>query len=145
MTMLPEIQFTEARNQFSSLYDSVFDAFNPTIVKRKRTEEIALLRVDLLKAVLSRFTLNVEVLSEEDGSFTLALDQLELYANSDSLEHTVSDFIQDVKIYAQDYMARPQLFLQSPNRKMHFPYILRILLCENDEEIRGLLEFNYAS
>lgn len=52
MTMLSEIQFTEARNQFSTLYDSVFNSFNPTIVKRKQTEQVALLRVDLLKMVL---------------------------------------------------------------------------------------------
>lgn len=50
-----------------------------------------------------------------------------------------------LKAYAQDYSARPQLFLQAPNRKSHFPYVLRVLLCENDEEIRGLLEFSDAS
>ncbi|MEM5817897.1 MAG: exoribonuclease R, partial [Desulfitobacterium hafniense] len=33
---------------------------------------------------------------------------------------------------------RSQLFLHSPNRTHHFPYILRIMLCENDDEIRAL-------
>lgn len=145
MTMLSEIQFTEARNQFSALYDTVFYTFNPTIIKRKQTEEIALLRVDLLKMVLSKFTFNPEILPEEDGSITLALDQLELYTNSDSLDDATLDLVQDLKAYAKDYSSRPQLFLQAPNRKSHFPYVLRILLCENDEEIRGLLEFSNAS
>lgn len=145
MTMLSEIQFTEARNQFSAIYDTVFNTFNPTIIKRKQTEEIALLRVDLLKMVLSKFTFNPEILPEEDGSFTLALDQLELYTNSNSLDNATLDLIQDLKTYAQDYSARPQLFLQAPNRKSHFPYVLRVLLCENDEEIRRLLEFSDAS
>ncbi|MBC2723794.1 MAG: exoribonuclease R, partial [Desulfosporosinus sp.] len=26
-----------------------------------------------------------------------------------------------------------------PNRTHHFPYVLRIMLCENDEEIRTLI------
>lgn len=82
---------------------------------------------------------------EEDASFTLALDQLELYANSNSLEAATLELIQDLKVYAQDYIERSQFFLQAPNRKSHFPYVLRVLLCENDEEIRGLLEFNDAS
>lgn len=144
MTMLNEVQFTEARNRFSTLYDEVFDAFSPAIVRRKNSEEIALLRVDLLKMVLARFVFNPEVIHEEDGSVTLALDQMELYVNNSSLEAAVRDLVEDLKIYARDYMERPQLFLQAPNRKGHFPFILRVLLCENDEEIRSLLELKNA-
>jgi len=36
-------------------------------------------------------------------------------------------------------MDRSQLFLQAPNRKSHFPYVLKVLLCDNDEEILALL------
>jgi len=139
MTMLSELQFTEARNQFSTLYDSVFNSFNPAIVKRKQTEQVAMLRVDLLKMVLEGYKLNPEVIKEDDGSITLALDSLEIYANNSTLDLAANDLIQDLKIYAQDYLDRSQLFFHAPNRKPHFPYILRILLCENDEEIKTLL------
>jgi PHD/YefM family antitoxin component YafN of YafNO toxin-antitoxin module len=137
--MLSELQFTEARNQFSTLYDSVFYSFNPTIIKRKQTEQVALLRVDLLKMVLIDYKLNPEVIKEEDGSITLALDSLEMYANNSTLDLAARDLIEDLKIYAQDYMNRSQLFLQAPNRKIHFPYVLKVLLCNNDEEILALL------
>ena len=139
MTMLSELQFTEARNQFSTLYDSVFNSFNPAIVKRKQTEQVAMLRVDLLKMVLEDYKLNPEVMQEDDGSVTLALDSLELYANNSTLDLATKDLIEDLKIYAQDYLDRSQLFFHSPNRKPHFPYVLKILLCDNDEEIRKLL------
>ena len=137
--MLSELQFTEARNQFSTLYDSVFNSFNPAIVKRKQTEQVAMLRVDLLKMVLEDYKLNPEVIQEDDGSVTLALDSLELYANNSTLDLATKDLIEDLKIYAQDYLDRSQLFFHSPNRKPHFPYVLKILLCDNDEEIRKLL------
>jgi len=55
--MLTELQFTEARSQFSTLYDSVFNSFNPAIVNRKQTEQVAMLRVDLLKMILEDYTL----------------------------------------------------------------------------------------
>ncbi|GAB6151910.1 hypothetical protein JCM17380_06600 [Desulfosporosinus burensis] len=139
MTMLSELQFTEARNQFSTLYDSVFNSFNPTIVKRKQTEQVALLRVDLLKMVLVDYKLNPEIIKEDDGSITLALDSLEIYANNSTLDLAANDLIEDLKVYAQDYMDRSQLFLQAPNRKSHFPYVLKVLLCENDKEILALL------
>jgi PHD/YefM family antitoxin component YafN of YafNO toxin-antitoxin module len=137
--MLSELQFTDARNHFSTLYDSVFNSFNPTIIKRKQTEQVALLRVDLLKMVLEDYKLNPEVIQEDDGSITLALDSLEMYANNSTLDLAAKDLIEDLKIYAQDYMDRSQLFFHSPNRKPHFPYILKTLLCYDDLEIRTLL------
>ncbi len=139
MTMLSEIQFTKARNQFSTLYDSVFNSFNPAIIKRKQTEQVALLRVDLLKMVLRDYDLKPEIIQEGDGSVTLALDSLEMFANNSTLDLAASDLVEDLKLYAQDYMDRSQLFLQAPNRKSHFPFVLKVLLCDNDEEIRTFL------
>lgn len=139
MTMLSELQFTEARNQFSTLYDSVFNSFNPTIVKRKQTEQVALLRVDLLKMILADYKLNPEIIQEDDGSITLALDSLEMYANNSTLDLAACDLVEELKIYSQDYIDRSQLFLQAPNRKSHFPYVLKVLLCDSGTEIRALL------
>jgi len=133
--MLSEINLTEARKGFSSLYDQVFNTFKPTIINRK-----LVLRVDLQKMLLSHFSLKPEIITEDDNSVTLALDQLELYVNGNTLEKAIEILINDLKFYAQDYIQRSQLFLHAPNRRSHFPYILRVLLCNNDEEIRSLLE-----
>lgn len=138
--MLDELQFTDARKEFTSMYNEVFNSYKPMIIKRKQAEEVLLLRTDLQKMLLSKFTLKPEILHEEDGSVTLALDILEMYVNNETLEKARIDLIQDLKNYAQDYIDRSQLFLNAPNRRSHFPYVLRILLCDNDEEIRNLLE-----
>lgn len=141
MTMLSELNLTDARKGFSALYDEVFNAFQPTIVKRKKSEEVLMLRVDLQKMLLSHFSLKPEVITEDDNSITLALDQLEIYVNAANTEEAIIELITDLKFYAQDYMQRSQLFLHAPNRRSHFPYVLRILLCDNDEEVRNLLDF----
>lgn len=138
--MLNELQFTEARNQFSNLYDSVYNSFNPAIVKRKNTEQVALLRLDMLKMLLKDYKFVPEIIQEDDGSITLALDVLEIYANNDTLELAMKDLIEDLKLYAQDFLTRSQLFLHAPNRAHHFPYVLKIMLCDNDEEIQAMLE-----
>ena len=140
--MLTEVNFTEARNNFSSLYDQVFNTFKPAIINRKKTEQVLLLRADLQKMLLSCFSLNPEVITEDDNSVTLSLDQLEIYVNGNTLEEAIKILINDLKFYAQDYIQRSQLFLHAPNRRSHFPYVLRILLCDNDEEIRSLLELD---
>ena len=89
--------------------------------------------------VLTDYKLNPEIIKEDDGSITLALDSLEIYANNSTLDLAACDLIEDLKVYSQDYMDRSQLFLQAPNRKSHFPYVLKVLLCDSDTEIRALL------
>lgn len=138
--MLSELNLTEARKSFSSLYDQVFNTFKPTIISRKKSEKVLVLRVDLQKMLLSHFSLKPEIISEDDNSVTLSLDQLELYVNGNTLEEAIKILSDDLKFYAQDYVKRSQLFLHAPNRRSHFPYVLRVLLCDSDEEIRGLLE-----
>jgi hypothetical protein len=90
--------------------------------------------------LLANYSLKPEVLPEEDGSTTLALDQLEIYVNGKTTEDAINEFIEELKTYANDFIERSQLFLNAPNRRSHFPYILRVLLCDTNEEIRSLLE-----
>jgi hypothetical protein len=138
--MLSELNLTDARKGFSSLFDEVFNTFKPTVIKRKKTEEILLLRVDLQKMLLSHFSLRPEIITEDDNSATLTLDQLDIYVNGTTLDKAINELIEDLKFYSQDYIQRSQLFLHAPNRRSHFPYVLRIMLCETNEEIRNLLE-----
>jgi len=138
--MLTELSITEARRNISSLNDKVFNAFQPGIINRKSSEQVLALRADLQKMILSNFSLQPKIISEADHSVTLALDQLEIYVNGSTLEQAVKALIDDLKFYAQDYVKRSQLFLNAPNRRSHFPYVLRVRLCDNDDEIRDLLE-----
>lgn len=145
MTMLTEVKFTEARNQLSSLYDLVFHDYTPAVIRRKQSEEVAVMRVDLLKNLLSNYDFGLAITHESDGSITLSLDCVELYANADNLEKAMDELIEDLKFYANDFIQRSQLFFNAPNRKEHFPYLFRVLLCENDTEIKQLLVPDHAS
>ena len=134
--MLKELTITDARKQLSNLFDSAYNEYKPVMVKRKQTEEVLILRKDLQQMILSDFTLKPEVLREEDGSVTLSLD-----VNAEDKQKAEEELIKELKIYAQDYIQRSQLFLNAPNRRAHFPYVMRILLCEDDKELHQMLEY----
>lgn len=138
--MLQEHQFSEARRQFSALYDSIYNALKPVVIRRGRQEEVLLLRKDMLKSLLEKFSLKAVAFEEEDGSVTLALDELDIAVNAPSLEEAVNELVQELKLYARDYLDRAQLFLNAPNRRHHLPYILRVALCNSDEEVKDLVE-----
>lgn len=138
--MLAEYQFTEARRELSGIYNRVFNALTPVVIKRKQNEQVLVIRPDLEQEILARYSLKPEVLQEDDGSITMALDALELAVNAPTKEESLQALVEDLKFYARDYMERSQLFLHSPNRRQHLPYLLRVLLCNSDAEIRSLLE-----
>ena len=140
--MLAEYQFTEARKDFSGLYNRVFNALTPVVIRRKQNEEVLVIRPDLEQEILTRYSLKPEVIMEDDGSITLALDDLELAVNAPTKDEAIRELVVDLKLYACDFMERSQLFLNSPNRRQHLPYLLRVLLCNSDAEIRSLLELD---
>jgi hypothetical protein len=138
--MLTEINFTNARKTFTDIYDSVWHRYLPVIINRHQDEEVLLLRRELQQEILKAYRLLPEILPEKDGSVTAAINELDIAVNKPTLEEAVNELVKELKIYAQEYIDRLQLFLNAPNRKGHFPYVLRVLLCENDQEVKSLLE-----
>lgn len=138
--MLREINFTNARKTFTDIYDSVWHRHLPVIINRHQNEEVLLLRRELQQEILKAYSLKPEILPEEDGSVTVALNELEIAVNGPNVDEAINELVRELKVYAQDYLDRLQLFLNAPNRKGHFPYILRVLLCDSDQEIKSLLE-----
>jgi len=138
--MLTEIKFTNARKTFTDIYDNVWHRYLPVIINRHQNEEVLLLRRELQQDILKAYHLKPEILPEKDGSVTVALNEIDIAVNATSLDGTLDELVKEMKIYAQDYLDRLQLFLNAPNRKTHFPYVMRILLCDSDQEIKSLLE-----
>jgi len=138
--MLSERSLTDARKDFSRVFNEVYNAFRPMVITRNKSEKLLLMRTDIIKELFSCYSLKPEVIEETDGSTTLSLDALDVYVNSETLDSAREQLIEDLMFYAQDYVQRSQLFLHAPNRRSHFPYVLRILLCDNKEELKKLLE-----
>ena len=136
---LKEASFSEARSQLSRLFDEVIEDLRPVLIRRKGREEALLLRRDNLEVLLEPFTLTVQVMPEDDGSVTIAVDELEWAINAPTREAAVEELLEDLRQYAGDYLARAPVFLRAPNRRTHFPYVLRILLASTDEQIRRML------
>ena len=80
--------------------------------------------------------LRAQVIHEDDGSVTVAVDRLEWAVNAPSQEAAVRELIQDLRQYAEDHVTRAELYLRAPNRRGHFPYVLQILQAATDERVR---------
>lgn len=138
--MLGELNFSEARKQFTHFFNQVHDEAKPYVIRRHQHEEVIALRLDLQKLALTCLCFQPEILPEDDGTVTLALDVLDMAVNAATIEEAKQELTADLIDYARDYVERAVLFLASPNRRHHFPHVLRILLCEDAAEVRQLLE-----
>jgi hypothetical protein len=141
MTMLAEMKFTEVRNNFTSVIDQV-QRLSPVVVKPRKQSEAStfLLNEALVQQLLQGITFKVKLFQEEDGSVTLGMDELELYVNGDTEEKAFEELAEDAMVYAQDYMRDPHRYFNAPNRRSHFPYLFKVLLCNNKEEVKQLLK-----
>lgn len=138
--MLSELKFTEARNSLTSVIDRVQDLFPVVIKPRKQSEShTLLLNETLVRQILQNFKFRIAVYQEDDGSVTLGMDDLELYVNGDCEEHAIDQLVEDLLTYAKQYMENPSRYFSAPNRRHHFPYLLKVLLCNNHEEVKQLL------
>lgn len=138
--MLMEVNFTNARKTLSEIYDSVWHRYHPVIINRRQNEKVIVLRRELQQDILQAYHFKPEILLEKNGSVTAALDEVDIAVNCPNKEAALDELVKELRLYAQDYLDRSQFFLNAPNRKEHFPYVLRVTLCNDDSEIRSLLE-----
>ncbi|KKM09674.1 hypothetical protein SY88_17485 [Clostridiales bacterium PH28_bin88] len=136
----------EARRDLSALYDEITTLGREVVVinaKSKNRDSISLVKTALLEEWLGIYGFSPEVfLDEETRTWNVHINELGLYAYADTREEAIEQAIDLVSDYTADYLERLQLFLNIPDRRKHYPYIIRISHCRNRNELQKVLELN---
>lgn len=130
--MKTALKATYVRRNWSKFIDDV-KWVKPAFIKRNR-DIIAVLPFDLLEFILKEYILTIKVVQEEDGSFTGISNEMDIIANSPDIESLKVEIAKELLEYSDEYMNEFRLYYNSPNRKNHFPYILRTTLASDDIE-----------
>lgn len=140
MTMLTEVKFSDARANLTGVIDSVQNLI-PMVIKPRKSSETNTIMLSqvMLGILLNNFKFDLDIIVEDDESFTLSLDTLELYVNAKTKESAMAELVEDVLGYAQRYIQNPAMYLNAPNRRGHLPYVLRVLLCDSPEQVAQLI------
>lgn len=128
---------TKVRKNFGSFIDQVVHS-KPLVVKRNRDylAAISLAHLDFLLTPY-QFTLDYEI--EADGSYSGSLKEIDLVINAPSLEELKTEIAQELMEYAIEYMNEFEMYYNASNRKVHFPYVLRLIIQKDNDSIRGLI------
>lgn len=139
MLMHATLSATDVRKNWSQFNDDVVRE-GPRFVHRNR-DEWAALSSDHLKAAFDHLPITATNFKEEDGTITMSVNELDIVENGDSIEE-VLDLAADALIdYAQEYMDYFSQYFNSPNRKAHLPFILKIISQPDYEAVKTLIRY----
>lgn len=138
LIMQKVINATDVRKEWGSFIDNVV-RFKPAVVKRNR-DYLAAISLEHFELVLTHYRFTLEYEKEADGTFSGSLKELDLLANADSLEALKTEIIEELVEYAHEYMNEFEKYFNAPNRKHHFPYIMRVVIQKDKEVLRGLID-----
>lgn len=128
---------TDVRKNWSQFNDDIVRE-GPRFVRRNRDEWAALSSVHL-QAAFEHLPITAKVYLEGNGSITMSLDEVDIVENADSVEEAL-DLIADSLIdYAQEYMDSFSQYFNSPNRKHHLPFVLKVIAQPDYETVKSLV------
>lgn len=122
------VSATDMRKNWSKNLD-VVSRNKPLFIKRTR-DDFVLSDLNTFKTIL-----NAYLFKEDDNSYTISLDVLDLVENANTKEDAISAMKSAIYEYATDFYNEFNLWSAAPNRKAHIPYIFKALLCDNSEEL----------
>lgn len=129
---------TEVRKEWSSVVDAVIRE-KPQFIKRTR-DYMFLSDIKTMDFLLSAYAFTAQKFVEEDGSITLALNEIDLAENGGNEKDARLKLAKAIMEYAEDFYQEFALWSAAPNRKNHLPYVLKALIIDNADKIGDLIQ-----
>ncbi|MCL2765789.1 MAG: hypothetical protein FWD40_11015 [Treponema sp.] len=131
------INATRARNEWSSLVESVIRE-KPAIIKRTR-DYLFFTNINVLESILTAYSFHAETLTEDDGSVTISLDEIDLAENAPDTQQAISKLAKAILEYSEDYYDE-FAYWSRDDRKAHIPYVFKALILNDADKIGGLIK-----
>lgn len=128
------VNSTDVRKDFGTFIDNVTRK-KPIVVKRSRDIFMGI-SITMMEELLKDVKFEFNAFIEDDESCTLSLDALSIAVNAKTYEEALDLLISDVKEYCSEYYEDLDFWHSAPNRKAHFPYVIKTLVSESDEELK---------
>lgn len=133
MNTMLTINATDVRREWSSVMESVIRE-KPRFIKRTR-DHLVLADVDLVESLLMVYRFTASCFTEEDGSVTISLNEIDLVENAPTEADARRLLGQSILDYAEDFYNEFSLWRAAPNRKSHIPYVLKALIMDDAVKI----------
>ena len=128
------VNSADVRKDWGSFIDDVVRT-KPIVVKRSRDYFMGI-SISMVEELLKNIKFNYEKYKEDDNSYTLALKDIDIVVNAETLDKALNLLISDLKEYSLEYYNDLNYWHSAPNRKAHFPLVLKTLVCNSDDKLK---------
>lgn len=132
------VSVTEARKRWADVFSQAVEARSPVSIERGRDERGLLIGFDEVMLLLDPYSFTTEVFFEPD-TVSIWLSELQLYGRGATFEAAQADLVDEVQAYVEEFLADARLYLRSPNRAAHFPWVLKAYLATAAGELTAAL------
>ena len=91
--------------------------------------------LDTMEDILEAYQFTAERFIEDDGSVTLALNEIDLVENAPTEKEAKLLLAQTIMEYAVEYYENYSFYNKAPNRKKHVPYVFKTLIMDDVNKI----------
>ncbi len=140
MSLVDEIQFSQAKARLSEVMDDVVHRDRLKAVRRERgkNEVMYLLPRELLAAALGTARVIVDYLPDEEG-IGLWVNDLEISAHGRDVTEARAHLLREVQAYVTNFLGQLSVYLTWPERARLVPQVLRLAVAQDEAELARLL------
>ena len=124
---------TEVRKEWSTVVDATVRE-KPQFFKRTR-DLVFLSDFHFMEELLEGYSYSAVLMKEDDGSVTLALNEIDLVENGKDEYDARLKLASAILEYAEDYYSDFSFWGSAPNRKSHIPYVFKALFIGDIQKI----------
>ncbi len=124
---------TEVRKEWSTVVDATVRE-KPQFFKRTR-DLVFLSDFHFMEELLEGYSYSAVLMKEDDGSVTLALNEIDLVENGKDEYDARLKLASAILEYAEDYYSDFSYWESAPNRKSHIPYVFKALFIGDIQKI----------
>ena len=130
---------TEVRKNISHVVDDVVGRHHPAVVERNGRDHFLMVESDdALELLLDPYRFSPTA-SNGEKAVSIWLPEFGIYGRGENFEEAKADLINEVREYIDEYLENSELYRRAPNRKAHFPYVIRALLADTNGELEDAL------
>ncbi|MFN0154370.1 MAG: hypothetical protein ACKVUT_08310 [Gaiella sp.] len=123
------LSVSDARRRWADVFTQAVGRGSPVAIERGGDEHGLLIGFEELRLLLDRFPFTTETFFEE-GAVSLWVPELALYGRGATFVEAQADLADEVRAYVDEFLGDARLYLRAPNRREHFPWVLRAYVAE---------------
>ena len=138
-----KINVTDARKDMSTFFDNVIH--EKPIILKKRKYEAVLIEKSLLNVFLSSQKIVVKTVVSEAKKVIVSAPMFEIFGEGETRVAAIENLCDNLFAYATEVYNNFMFYYYGQNIKEKLGHIFHILLCENNEQLLEILEFQNKS